>query len=278
MANILQTKNGLLNAMVYIDFENISELLKKPGYNPPVMDFFKVIQEKLKAAGLNIIDIIVFDNFEKKTLNGKQQTLLRAMGLQTRHASNNGKNSSDLELTVNALRDLFRNPNIDVFVIASSDRDIIPLLKEIKYGNKLAYVISTKNGFNPTVIKYADFHEYVEDIFTLTPPEPAIVDQDAAKESIKIDPATVSLEKIRRAREVTRYLYNSHIWTQASVLGKPVNLKGYTDVVARVVKRSPNDILDDFKLAHCLKYITIYQDPARGLCLREGRRKINDRG
>jgi uncharacterized LabA/DUF88 family protein len=236
-----------------------------------IYNFFKVIQEKLATAGLNIIDIIVFGNFEKNTLNGKQQTLLRAMGFQTRHASNNGKNSSDLELTVNALRDLFRNPNIEVFVIASSDRDIIPLLKEIKYENKLSYIITTKNGFNPTVIKYADFHEYIESIFKLTPPDQAIVNQDALLALIKIDPATIGLAKIRRAREIARYLYKSHIWTQASILGKPVNLKGYLDVVARVVKRSPDDILNDFKLAHCLRYITIYQDPARGLCLKEGK-------
>jgi uncharacterized LabA/DUF88 family protein len=257
--------------MVYIDFENISELLQKSGHDPLEMNFFKVIPEKLKEAGLNIIDIIVFGNFERNTLNGKQQTLLRAMGLQTRHASNNGKNSSDLELTVNALRDLFRNPNIEVFVIASSDRDIIPLLKEIRYENKHSFIITTRNGFNPTVIKYADSHEYIEDIFKLTPPDEAINNQDALLELIEIDPATVGLAQVRRAREVARYFYKSHIWTQAAILGKPVNLKGYLDVVIRAVKRSPGDILDDFKLAHCLKYIAIYQDPARGLCLREGK-------
>jgi uncharacterized LabA/DUF88 family protein len=237
------------------------------------MNFFKVIPEKLKEAGLKIIDIIVFGNFERNTLNGKQQTLLRAMGLQTRHTSNNGKNSSDLELTVNALRDLYKNLNIEVFVIASSDRDIIPLLKEIKYENKLTYVISTKNGFNPTVIKYADSHEYIEDIFELIPPGEAIENQDALLELIEIDPATVGLAKIRRAREVARYFYKSHIWTQAAILGKPVHLKGYLDVIGRVVKRSSDDILNDFKLAHCLKYITIYQHPARELCLKEGNRK-----
>jgi uncharacterized LabA/DUF88 family protein len=270
LANILQPTNRLRNAMAYIDFENISELLKKSGHDPLEMNFFKVIPEKLKEAGLNIIDIIVFGNFEKNTLNGKQQTILRALGLQTRQASNNGKNSSDLELMANALRDLFRNPNIDVFVIVSSDRDIIPLLKEIRYENKHSFIITTRNGFNPTVIKYADSHEYIEDIFKLTPPDEAIVDQDAVTELIKIDPATVGLAKVRRAREVARYFYKSHIWTQASILGKPVHLKGYLDVIIRAVKRSSDDILNDFKLAHCLKYITIYQHPARGLCLKEG--------
>jgi hypothetical protein len=195
------------------------------------------------------------------------------MGLQTRHTSNNGKNSSDLELTVNVLRDLYKNPNIEVFVIASSDRDIIPLLKEIKYENKLTYVISTKNGFNPTVIKYADNHEYIEDIFMLTPYDELITNQEMLLGLLGINPATVGLAKIRRAREVARYFYKSHIWTQAAILGKPVHLKGYLDVITKAVKRSSDDILNDFKLAHCLEYITIYQHPVRGLCLKEGNRK-----
>lgn len=90
------------------------------------------------------------------------------MGLQTRHASNDGKNSGDLELTVDALRVLYKNSNINFFVIISSDRDIIPLLKAIKYENKTSYVLSTQNGFNKTVAEYADFHEYIEEIFNLT--------------------------------------------------------------------------------------------------------------
>ncbi len=235
------------------------------------------------TSGLKIIDIIVFGNFEKDAASVKLQTVLRTLGIQTRHSSNNGKNSSDLELTVNALRDLYKNPNIDFFVTISSDRDIIPLLKEIKYENKIAYLISTKNGFNPTVIKYADYHEYLEDIFKLQPPDNSVANRsvvnyefdnrDELLEEIGIDPANVGLTKLQRAEEVAGYFYKSHIRAQASLLGKPVNLKGYLDVVAKVVKRSPAEILDDFKLAHCLKYITIYKDPDRGLCVKEGNGK-----
>jgi hypothetical protein len=57
LADILRPTNGSRNAMVYIDFKNISELLKRSGHDPLEMNFFKVIQEKLKEAGLNIIEI-----------------------------------------------------------------------------------------------------------------------------------------------------------------------------------------------------------------------------
>lgn len=256
--------------MVYVDYENILELLKIYGKDPLEIDFFRVIQSRLTATGVKIIDFLVYGNFEKKTASGSQQTFLRALGLQTRHASNNGKNSGDLELTVDALKDLYKNPNIDIFVIISSDRDIIPLLKAIKYENKLSYVYSTQNGFNQIVAKYADFHEYIETIFQLILPEPAVFMKDAAGDYGDMDSETVSAEHIEQAQEVAHYFYHSHIWAKSSILGKPVSLKGYLDVVARVVKRSPENVFNDFKLAHSLKLITIYRDPERGLCLKEG--------
>jgi hypothetical protein len=37
--------------MVYVDFENIFEILKKYGKDPLEMNFFKVIHEKLKVEG-----------------------------------------------------------------------------------------------------------------------------------------------------------------------------------------------------------------------------------
>jgi uncharacterized LabA/DUF88 family protein len=260
-------------AVVYVDYENIFEILKQYGKDLLEMDFFRVIQENLKAKGLNIIDIIVFGNFDKKLINSKQQTALRAMGLETRQASNNGKNCGDLELTVNVLRDLYKNPNINVFVVISSDRDFIPLLKEIRYENKLAYVISTRRGFNQTVAEYASIHEYIEDIFSLNPLDSAIINQDPSEASTAIDLLTVGPEKIARAREVAYYFYQSHIWKQAFIFGTPVSLKGYLDVLIKVIKRSADDILEDFKLAHCLKYVTIYQDSIRGLCVKEGERR-----
>jgi uncharacterized LabA/DUF88 family protein len=265
-----QIKNSQPNAMVYVDYENIRELLKIYGKDPLELDFFRVIQDRLGAAGLKVIDFIVYGNFERKIASGNHQTVLRSMGFQTRHASNHGKSSGDLELTVDVLKNLYKNPSIDIFVIISSDWDIIPLLKAVKYENKLSYVFSTRNGFNQIVAKYADFHEYIETIFTLAPIGRVTITPDEIDGLAGTGPPIVSPEKIRRAKEVCHYLYTSQIWAKASILGRPVSLKGYADVAARVVNRSPDEVWEDFKLAHRFKYIAIYQDPERGLCLKAG--------
>jgi uncharacterized LabA/DUF88 family protein len=271
---LLQLKKGLLNAVVFVDYENVFELIKQYGKDPLEMDFFRVTQNKLKEQELNIVDFTVYSNFEKKSINPKQQTFLQSMGIQTRHASNNGKNSSDLELTVDALRALYKNPSINVFVIVSSDRDIIPLLKAIKYENKVSYVLSTRNGFNQVVAEYADFHEYIEEIFNLTP---EMLQQKKQQDGVEIsiDLANIKEEDIERAKEVAKHFYSSHIWRKSTEQETPINLKGYISVISRVVNRFSGDILNDFKMAHCLKYVTIYQDEEHRLCLKQGER-MND--
>jgi uncharacterized LabA/DUF88 family protein len=271
--NTPKTQNNQRNAIVYVDYENILELLNAYHKTPLELDFFRVIQSQLKTAGLKVMDFIVYGNFEKKSTSGRHQTFLRAMGFQTRHASNNGKNSADLELTVDALRDLYRNPSIEIFVIISSDRDIIPLLKAIKYEGKLSYLISTKNGFNRVVAEYADIHAYIEDIFGIYTPAKVANTPVSFKETFEAGELTA--ERVERAREVARHLFNSNIWKRSTETEEPVSLTGYINVLARIVNRFPGEILNDFKVAHQLKLVTIYQSPEQRLYIKEGEKAVD---
>jgi uncharacterized protein (TIGR00288 family) len=259
------------NAMVYLDFENISELIKCYGKDAIEIDFFTVVQKQIRELGLTIVDFTVYSNFEKGGA-AKIQTLIRAMGLQTRHSSNNGKNSSDLELTVDALRVLYRNPNIDLFVIISSDRDIVPLLKAIRYEGKLSLVLSTRNGFNQVVAEYADFHEYLENIFGFTdPPVEELAPIDTLGDYLYADSITGYM--IERAKEVSRYFYDSHIWKRSLISKEPISLPGYIEVIAKVINRLKGDLYNDFKVAHYLHYVTISADKEKRLFLGEGANK-----
>jgi uncharacterized LabA/DUF88 family protein len=280
VANQIMELKSFTNAAIYVDYENIYELLKLYGKNPFDIDFFPVIIKKLKNEyRFKIIEFIVYSNFEKKEFQGRQQTLIQKLGIETRHSSNSGKNCSDLELTVDALRTLYKNPNVDVFVLISSDRDIIPLIKAIKYENKIAFTISTKKGFNLIVTKYTDYHEYIEDIFHLkdashdeVPPEACQLRESGLKfeDSYRM----VTDEDIERAKEVSKLFYGSNVWKKYEQTGEIISLKGYINILAKTVIRNQAQILEDFKLAHHLEYIFIYNDPKKGLCLKEGPKRV----
>ncbi len=267
---IMQLKN-FPNAAVYVDYENIYELLKSYGKNPFDINFFPVIIKKLKSDyKFKIIEFIVYSNFEKKEFQGKQQTQIQKLGIETRHSSNSGKNCSDLELTVDALRTLYKNPNVDVFILISSDRDIIPLIKAIKYENKIAFTISTKHGFNLMVTKFTDYHEYIEDIFNINTKIELPAENLSIDTKKDVDSKTLTGEDVERAKEVSRMLYESNVWKKTMDLGETISLKGYVNILAKTIIRNQAQIFEDFKLAHYLQLICIYNDPKKGLCLKEG--------
>ncbi|MCL6589717.1 MAG: NYN domain-containing protein [Firmicutes bacterium] len=248
-----------IQAVAYVDYQNILDLLKRYGTSPAEINFFRVIQDNLKQSGINVIDFIAYGDFDKNTENAREQTYLRNIGLQTRHSSINGKNTGDLELTVNALQVLYKNPSIQVFVFITSGRDLIPLLKAIKYENKYSYVFSTKTGFNPVIAEYADFHQYVEDVFQLNPETKGPVYSPISSTlAWDFDYRDINEAAIARAREVSNYLYRSNIWKKYTQTAEPINLHGYIQVISKIIHRSPDEILNDFKVAHYLKYVTIY--------------------
>ena len=229
---------------------------------------------------MDIDDFTVYADFERSPLN-KYQTVLRKMGFQTRHSSIQGKSCSDLELTVDALRDLYKNQFLKIFVIITSDRDLIPLLKSINSENKISYVFSTKSNFNPVLCQYSLFHVFIEDLFSLgelkapvTSVKTLTVNRDFI-DPPAFDPSCAGAqvfapEKVERAREVANYFYKSKIWRNSMKGGILITLKGYLEVIAKVLNRATNELLDDFKLADSLRYLSIFEDKDKGLCLKEG--------
>jgi uncharacterized LabA/DUF88 family protein len=273
MTSLIQS--SLTGAGVYFDYENFFVLLKQSySVNPLELNFFEVILNRLRNDfRLNIIEAIAYSNFERRDLS-YHQSILQKMGVQTRHTANNGKNSGDLELTVDALKSLFKNEAITVFVIVSSDRDIIPLLKAIKYENRKSHVISTRNGFNGSAICYADSHEYIEDIFNLKK-SVAPANEEFHEPDILItdDPSHMDLE---RCEQIISLLFASIIWQKHETEGLPVTLKGFSEAVSRRVQRDPQQIIKELHLAHMLSLVEIYPHPDKGLCLRRTNVKIGE--
>jgi hypothetical protein len=64
--------------------------------------------------------------------------------LKNRHkfivCNNNGKNSLDIAITIECMKDLMRNRTIHTYTIVSNDSDFIPLCKEVKEYGKTCYL------------------------------------------------------------------------------------------------------------------------------------------
>lgn len=260
-----------LKAIVYMDYADIQEQLKQYGKTLPGNDIFPALLNKFKEEELQIINFITYANYERKSTGSKLRTYLRNLGLETRQSYTSGKNSRTPEFTVDALRTLYKTSGIDLYILISNDPYMIPLLKAIKYENKLSYVLSTRCGFNQVLAEYADFHEFLEDICSLT--TLPLAESKPLEPILSLVPANFTETDIERAKEVARNFYRSLTFRRAKLMNQPINLSGYLQDISKDTHRFPGELLNDFKLAHCLQFVVLYKDVSRRLYLSEGERR-----
>jgi len=131
-------------AIVYVDNENMpyhkyEDILTK-HLNPKV----PVLQYKIFAG---IREIAKLDEL----------TRLKHRFIVCPRPITRDKNSADITLVIEAMKDLHRNPAINTFIICSNDSDFIPLCKEIhEAGKKCWLVIDSYNNANELLDKIYD--------------------------------------------------------------------------------------------------------------------------
>merc|ERR1712227_731103 len=73
----------------------------------------------------------------------------------------NGKESTDIKLCVDLMKDLYTIPHISLFYIITSDRDYRHVLPEVKVMNKKVHVIGPSNA-NPALKSHCDKYSQIE--------------------------------------------------------------------------------------------------------------------
>ncbi|MED1854340.1 NYN domain-containing protein, partial [Brevibacillus borstelensis] len=236
-------------------------------YNPMrEINFFKVILEKLKSSGYNILKFVAYGNFDDPDLKGYSQTDIQLFGIETKHCSNDGKSSVDVQLTVDTMTDLYRNENIDVFMVIASDRDYIPLIKAINLENKVSFAVTTKVHSNPVILSFAHQHQYIEDIFEFEANGISLrSSEEVGKEDspIGVNEESITDELANKAFIVAQYLFRSPLWrTYKEGSGNKVGLYGFADTLRKNKLKTEvkSDIIHYLHVAHTLKFLTLVRD------------------
>ena len=130
-------KVGLIHkmtTMVYIDNDNI----KFSNYEYILTSFFKTAFYKIF---INEYELSIID----EPLKNKHKFIV---------CNNNGKNSLDISLTIECMKDLVRNQSIHTYVIVSNDTDFIPLCKELKEYGKSCILFTDRIPNESTIDVY----------------------------------------------------------------------------------------------------------------------------
>ncbi|MGI2295938.1 NYN domain-containing protein [Paenibacillus sp. GXUN7292] len=152
------------NVSVYIDYENVHFNFINNYKNIFEVEFFPKLKKFLEDKGYSIIETIAYSNFDLKDMrNSFHQTKLHQFGVETKHTSNNGKNCADIQITVDAMNEVFQNNLIDGFVIISDDKDLTPLIKSIKKKKGFVHLITSLTQ-NSNLLATPTDHSTIDEI------------------------------------------------------------------------------------------------------------------
>lgn len=161
----MNLNNEMYNVAIYIDYENIYKTLLKERKNLLREGFFESISKWCRDQNLRIVKIVAYCNFDNEDLyKSYHQTILQEYGVNTVHTSNRGKNYSDLQISIDAINDMYLNHNIDEFIIMSNDKDMSPLLNTIKSNKKKAILLTVGETYDYALCNVPDEHITLENI------------------------------------------------------------------------------------------------------------------
>lgn len=166
MENIIEPQeNNLYNAALFIDYENVYKNLLCENRNIIRDGFFEKIRKWCQNNNRRLVKIAVYCNYDNQDLHESyHQSLLQSYGVESIHTSNQGKNFADLQITIDVLTAMHLNNNIDEFLIMSNDKDMTPLLNNIRYNKRKVSVITVGDKYNDAICSFSDEQIKYEEI------------------------------------------------------------------------------------------------------------------
>lgn len=153
------------NVIIYIDYENIHQTLLHEDRNLFRIGFFEKLKKWGEQNELRILDIVCYCNFDLKDLyESHHQSKLQEYGINTIHTSNKGKNFADLKITTDLLEVMYNNNKVDGFILISNDKDMTPLISQVKKYKDFMYLITAGSNYDNTLLNFPDKHIHINEI------------------------------------------------------------------------------------------------------------------
>lgn len=138
----LNQKNLLENVAIFVDYDNVYWTLKKhynhdPDHIEPEKNLFNCLWTRYGQD--HVRNFRVYADFQQIRTS---LTNLQKNRVQIRHVYSNGKdgdnrkNSSDIELCIDAIESTYKDPSITCYVFVTADSDMIPILSRMMYKGK----------------------------------------------------------------------------------------------------------------------------------------------
>ncbi|OLF88591.1 hypothetical protein CHCC19466_2195 [Bacillus licheniformis] len=159
----MNIKNELDNVAIFVDYDNVYWSLMNnfnhdPDHESEEKNLFSRLWERYGQD--NVRAFRVYADFQKIR---SSLTRLQKKRVQIRHVYSNGKegdyrkNSSDIELCIDAIENTYKDPSISCYVFVTADSDMIPVMSRLMYKGKRVELFY----LSKTAPKYVEMKQYV---------------------------------------------------------------------------------------------------------------------
>lgn len=215
---------------IFLDYDNIFINIKNYYSDEDTVKIVQKIKEKFSDD--KILTIKAFADFQKinPVLTELQKNQVELRHVYSTSEGEKRKNASDIALTIDVIKNLYNKEDVDVYVLASCDSDMLPLINELIYHDKEVVVIYTDLG---SKIDYKNYlKEWKVDCFKiedlLGKKEYVAINEDEIKEKIN--------EIVNVVNDGIRFVYNTYESGKGKATKPNINKS-----LAKAFKYSDND-------------------------------------
>lgn len=168
-SSISSNVEEISNVCILIDYDNLFHTMKRYAIDV-TEDQYDVCKFLNKMYGMNKIrSFRAYADFEQVGVSLRK---LQEQRVQIRNVYGNNredkyrKNASDIELSIDGIELTYKEPNVDTYVIVTSDSDMIPIMSRLKYKGKNVHLYYTSQNTSQTV-QFESFCDFSCDLLKL---------------------------------------------------------------------------------------------------------------
>jgi len=165
---------------IFVDFDNFRLGVPEPHpKTDTAIEILRQLLHRLERDGNRVLIRRAYADWEDDGLGGVQAQLSLMSVLPVFVLGHIGKNSADLEMSLDALELLISRDEIERFVLVAGDRDFIPVVRRIIEAGKEVRIASFRSGTSADLVEIAGRRNFLDLARFLITDEPRPVDTAA---------------------------------------------------------------------------------------------------
>jgi len=157
------------------------------------------------------------------------------------------KNSTDIALTIEVIRDLERKKAIDVFIIASSDSDFVPVVKAIRDEGKECWILPSCANPPPESLVNVCHGVFYDETALLSQPEPCL---QLSNNTPQTNGSPQKIQLVEPRKDVTPSPKQDILVVNKVRQDKQKTLREVKSMISSIVRRLKNEGVPSFNLSY----------------------------